>query len=75
MKFWTSSGSVYEVDLANMKVRRLTAKQPTPAARLVDGEWMPFKKVNPITEKEPARFVMNDSGKWLQTSRVVKIER
>lgn len=74
MKFYTSSGSVYEVDVDHKMIRRLSAKQPSPRAKLVDGEWMPFKKMEPIKTGEHAYFVMNDSGKWLQTSRVTKIE-
>lgn len=47
MRFTTESKSVYEVDLANKRMRRLSGeKDPTPRSGK-DGEWKVFEYIFP----------------------------
>lgn len=47
MRFTTESKSVYEVDLANKRMRRLSGeKDPTPRSGK-DGEWKAFEYIFP----------------------------
>ena len=47
VKFWTESGSVYELDVALQRVRRVRGDlQPTPRQG-EDGEWRTFDTVFP----------------------------
>ena len=63
MKFTTQSGSVYEADLGEMKIRRLNGvKDPTPRQGK-DGEWKAYKSLSshPILEED--LFVGGDA--WI----------
>lgn len=47
MRFTTASGSVYEVDTAKKRIRRLNGvKDPTPRQGK-DGEWRSYRQLHP----------------------------
>jgi hypothetical protein len=59
MKFTTESGSTYEVDLENKRVRRLAgAKSPTERQGK-DGDWRTFVGISPIRSGLPVLFIWN----------------
>lgn len=50
MRFTTQSGSVYEVDVTNKKIRRLSGTtDPTPRQG-EDGEWKSYEDFGSLTE-------------------------
>ena len=71
MKFITKSGSEYQVDLANKRVRRLS-----PTVR----DWQSYNDFDPIQTGKHAIFYWDDSrpgydGLRMITTRVVYIEK
>lgn len=79
LRFETESGSVYEVDILERRVRRLTGlNAPTPRVGK-DGEWKTFTLVSSITPGAPVLFVWrfdegpDQTSQWARstvTSRV-----
>lgn len=78
----TKSGSNYQVDVSNKRVRRLnTFDHPANAVRVDDNEWRDFVEVGSVsggeyvfTEGEKALFIWKD-GTMTMTSSVMKIEK
>ena len=78
----TSSGSNYQVDINNKRVRRLkTFDHPASTVRVNDNEWRDFAEVGSIsggeyvfTVGETALFVWKDNTMTI-TSTVVEIEK
>lgn len=71
----TESGSVYEVDHDNKRVRRLSGvKDPTPRQGK-DGEWKTYVELN--TELFPGClfFIWEHPGKGTRTSPVVGMNK
>lgn len=47
MEFTTKSGSVYEVDYVNKRIRRLSGKKDATGRQGPDGEWRTYKDIHP----------------------------
>ena len=57
IKFQTESGSLYELDEENCRVRRLLGvKDPTPRQGQ-DGEWTQFTEASAVIVGEPVAFL------------------
>lgn len=48
LTFSTETGSIYEVDPANRRVRRITGHRPPTERQGSDGEWKTFVWIRPI---------------------------
>lgn len=79
-RFTTISGSIYEVNLAQNKCRRLLGLQDPTTSQGQDGEWRQCKLISPIEVGLPVVFVwetiMNSSDinlKSTMTSEVISI--
>lgn len=75
MKFFTISGSSYEVDQARKLIRRL--KGATPETRVGTGDWKPFMDITDILIGTPVLVSWDYSGLTLRTtltSQVVSID-
>jgi hypothetical protein len=58
MRFETQSGSIYEVDENNKKVRRVAGKFAGTPRVGNDGNWKPYKEItSPIAVGEPVIIV------------------
>lgn len=71
MKYVTECGSLYEVDHANNRIRRLSGlKDPTPRQGK-DGEWKNFHAIYTTMEN---RFLIdwNGEGKCTYTSPIIR---
>jgi hypothetical protein len=76
MRFKTATGSVYELDQLEKKVRRLTGvENPTPRQG-TDGEWKEYKSVSRITTKHGTQFFFDWTGlgNGTTTSPVIELE-
>lgn len=78
--FKTESGSIYEVDLENMRCRRVTGVRSATPRQGIDGEWKKFKYASVIAIGGPVLFtweVVVDGTEYVQrctsTSRVTEI--
>lgn len=56
LRFETESGSVYEVDLAERRVRRVCGKNAATRRMGTDGEWKTFVAMTPIVLGGPVMF-------------------
>jgi hypothetical protein len=50
MKFITRSGSLYQIDVANKKIRRLEGKANATPHQGADGEWKSYEAIGSPTE-------------------------
>lgn len=74
MKFRTESGSTYEVDATNKKVRRLAGSNPATGRQGKDGDWRAFVSTTPIEVGFEAFFVWEDTTKLLPATLVLLAE-
>lgn len=63
MYFMTQSGSVYEVDTENKRVRR-TAGQVNQKSR-INGEWLIYRDVTPVKLNQEVIFMWGEPGQIL----------
>lgn len=77
MIFRTISGSSYEIDQENKKVRRLYGKLPSTDRQGQDGEWKSYKDLSDLTIGKPVVIVWDyateDSGDILAKSTVTSL--
>ena len=78
MKVKTYSGSLYEVDPANKRVRRVSGKTEPSNSSYKDGEWRGYKEIgsfHPSIQIMVGRgmVIVWDDVKMTQTSSVVSI--
>ena len=60
MKIVTETGSTYEIDVANKRIRRLTGKgNPTPRVGK-DGKWREYNSIGPVKEGLRLAIVWSD---------------
>lgn len=80
MIFKTFTGSLYEVDHGEMRVRRIGGEKPPTARQGEDGEWTMIEEISPIEVGKSVIFVWKmeaDNGlitlKTTVTSEVTEI--
>lgn len=88
MRFTTASGSLYEVDFSQKRIRRLSGKNDPTPRQGADGEWKVYEEISSFSGVEnemvigsPAIIVWNKSSSNMQlevkttlTSDIVSIE-
>jgi len=73
MKFKTKSGSSYELDLWNRRVRRLEGKEAATFRQGNDGEWKSYVSISVPRIGSTTLMVWNDNGHATATSAVTEI--
>ena len=66
MKFRTESGSTYEVDVENKRVRRLAGTNPATSRQGKDGDWRDFIAATPISVGLPVLFIWSGNTPLLE---------
>ena len=62
MMFRTISGSTYEVDPQNKKIRRLYGKLPSTDRQGLDGDWKTYHDLSRIVVGQPVIIVWEMAG-------------
>lgn len=70
INFKTETGSYYELDTENRRVRRLLGNEPGTARQAPDGEWQTYHAINNIRLGCSVLFIWDEFGKATVTSPV-----
>ena len=70
LRFTTESGSVYEVDDANTRIRRLEGRHDATPRQGADGEWRVYHWISEVFLKDSVLIAWDAVGKATMTSRV-----
>lgn len=84
MKFFTETGSIYQIDTANKKIRRLSGTRPA-TSRIGENEWKKYLSIADLSLDRSAIIVWGDDVTPLDpdsilalkttiTSKIVSIE-
>lgn len=74
MKITTLTGSIYEIDLDNKKVRRIFGNHPPSMRQAKDGMWQTYHGISTPTIGLSLLILWDNGGKCTQTSNVKEIE-
>jgi hypothetical protein len=57
MRFETKSGSIYEVDETNKRVRRVSGIMPGTSRVGNDGQWKAYYEISPVVVGQPVLII------------------
>lgn len=70
-RFHTESGSQYELDITNSRVRRITGNHPPTERQGPDGEWRKYRFID-IKLDRGCLILWDDTGRGTYTSKVTQ---
>ena len=78
IQFTTKSGSVYQIDQNNLKIRRVSGLLPTTNRQGKNGEWKIFIDCSPVEKGKPVIIIwsydLTDNGLVARTTATSVVE-